>query len=138
MKIGIIAAIDLINNQPIGGIIGFLENIIPFLKGEIYLFGYTRDKKSVGQIVKYKNIKLVNLFFYDFEKSKIPLRIVGLIKYLINSKNILKYSLDIIYFHSPEFLLSFYFHSNKKCKFILHLHGAGLRQSYQDSILLEI
>ena len=49
MKVGIIAAVDLINNQPIGGIIGFLENIIPFLNGRIFILGYTKDKISVSK-----------------------------------------------------------------------------------------
>ena len=78
MKIGIIAAVDLINNQPVGGIIGFLENVIPFLEGEIYIFGYTKNKKEIGKILDYKNVKLINLFFYDFEKSPFPLRIFGI------------------------------------------------------------
>ena len=80
----------------------------------------------MGETIQYNNIKVVNLFYYDFEKSHIPLRIIGLIKYSFYSKIILKYSFDIVYIHSPEFMIPFVFYRNQKSKFILHLHGAGI------------
>ena len=125
MKIGIIAAVDLINNQPIGGIIGFLENIIPFLDGDIYIMGYTNDKMSVSKTINYKNVKITNLFYYDYKISQFPLRIIAVLQYFLNRKLIANHGFDIIYFHSAEFIIPFIFNRNTKSVFVLHLHGAG-------------
>ena len=49
---------------------------------------------------------------------------MGFFKYLFRRKVILNYSLDVLYFHSPEYLLSFIFYPNLKSKLVLHMHGA--------------
>lgn len=126
MKIGIIAAIDFENNQPVGGILGFIKNIIPYFKNETILFGYSIDKEKVNKKFLKNNLTIINLFQYNILSSKYPLRILSVYYYLKNIKRILSYDVNVFYIHSEELFLPFFFVNKKKYKFVFHMHGANL------------
>lgn len=127
MKIGIVAAVDFCNKQPIGGILGYLDNAIQNFSADIDILGYTKYKSQVGSIVEIdKKVKIHNLFYYDIEKSKIPLRLVSMINYFRFINKIRKLNLNLFYFHSAEIVLPFIFLKRKTNKFVLHLHGGDI------------
>ena len=123
-KIGIILPADLITHQPVGGALGFIETILPYLSSDVCIFGI-----SVGRTEDSKSVKLTsNCIFIPIFKylrsSLIPKRIQALIAYILSRTKILKSKIDVLYIHSPECTLPFLFR-NSQIPVVYHQHGSG-------------
>ena len=126
MKVAILAAIDLKGHEPVGGILGFVESIAPYTEQDTIVFGYSTAKEDVLQFVEYsRKVRSKPLFQYMFQTSRLPLRMVATIFYLLRFKHIRREDIDLFYVHSAEFVLPLIVHGIAPERIVLHLHGAG-------------
>jgi len=123
--VGIISPTDFVKRYPFGGTSGFIQNIIPFFKQKIKIFGAgVGDTQLYKEYSLFRNSTFVPLFKIS-RNTMMPLRLKALIGYLKNKKKIIESGPDILYIHSPESVLPFIFLNKKNVPVVYHQHGSA-------------
>lgn len=116
--------VDLLNNQPVGGLTGFLYNILPFLHCNARVYGLAVNRKAL----LWKTVELTKTT--DFvpighvkHPSKIPLRLKALFFYAFYRSRILHDGAALLYVHSVESTIPFLF-GPSRLPVVYHQHGS--------------
>ena len=122
-RIGIVFPHDWTKGMPIGGSSRVIKNLLPYVKGTIYLLGVNIGDKSAEKPYKTDNhIHTIPLFDVSYP-SKIPLRFKALLGYWRSKKRIDMMGLDVLYVHSPEAAIPFLL-GKKIAPVVYHQHGS--------------
>lgn len=126
-KVAVIAYTDY-SKWPMGGIINYINNILPYLEEHynIDLWGCKLDQKSPGsvtingkeyQIHSFGEAKTIHKVFPNAFRSAFEM--------FFHSKAILDMKYDVIYFHGSMLLYGFAF-SGSRPLIVYHQHGLGI------------
>lgn len=123
-RIGIIGPVDLTNLQPLGGLTGFLANVLGAFRFPLRVYGVAVNRKagrwapvSLSKHVQFVPVACVR------HPSPIPMRLKALVAYSRYRSRILSDGLDLLYIHSVESALPFLLGRNR-VPTVYHQHGS--------------
>jgi len=122
--IGIIGPVDLINHQPVGGLTGFLSNVLGVFRFPVRVYGLAINRKARRwvPVSLSANVQFVPVASVRYP-SPIPMRLKALLAYSRYRSRILSDGPDLLYIHSVESALPFLFGKNR-VPTVYHQHGS--------------
>ena len=123
-RIGIISPVDLMNHQPVGGLSGFLANLLGAFRFPVRVYGVAVNRKAKrwAPVSLSANVQFVPVAGVRYP-SPIPMRLKALLAYSRYRSRILSYGMDLLYIHSVESALPFLFGKNR-VPTVYHQHGS--------------
>ena len=123
-RIGIIGPVDLINHQPVGGLSGFLSNVLGVFRFPVRVYGLAVNRKAKrwAPVSLSANVQFVPVASVRYP-SPIPMRLKALLAYSRYRSRILSDGMDLLYIHSVESALPFLFGKNR-VPTVYHQHGS--------------
>jgi glycosyltransferase involved in cell wall biosynthesis len=123
VTVGIIAPVDMVTEEPVGGTLGYLANLIEKLHVRARVYGFNINRKTplepqrLGENADF--LPLGNLSY----PSRVPMRVTSLVRYFLGRRKIMRDRADILYIHNWEIALLFLFRT-RHIPVVFHQHGS--------------